>query len=129
MIKTLWELENRKISLDVLRSIAIWMVLLCHFNLVLTENDVFTSIIFRKIALFLARGVELFFILSGFLITNQLIENYRIHGKVFYKIFFIKRTFKIFPLYIFLICIYLGMGYLNSENQEVSVFYNIISFL
>ncbi len=44
-------------------------------------------------------GVDLFFVLSGFLITHLLIKEKRIKGKISLSKFYVRRTLRIFPLY------------------------------
>jgi len=61
-------------------------------------------------------GVDIFFLISGFLITNLLIKEYETYGKVSFKKFYIRRTLRIFPAYYFLLFIYYilqKVGYLH----------------
>ena len=74
-------------QLDGLRFIAVSLVLVEHF------------------ATFLGRhisagyyGVDLFFVISGFLITNILLRSNESFGKT-YKNFIGRRTLRIFPIY------------------------------
>jgi peptidoglycan/LPS O-acetylase OafA/YrhL len=72
-------------ALDGLRGIAIVLVLLYHnFNFISFFN-------------FGWLGVDLFFVLSGFLITNQLLDN--LNSKYYFSNFYIKRVLRIFPIY------------------------------
>lgn len=74
--------------LDGLRFVAILMVLLQHFGGVLP----------RKIHVGYY-GVELFFVISGFLITSILLEKQNTNFKSFYLNFITRRILRIFPLY------------------------------
>lgn len=47
--------------------------------------------------------VDLFFLLSGFLIYSGLYHSYNKHDQIHYKDYFLKRTLRIFPAYYFLI--------------------------
>jgi len=81
--------------LDGLRGIAILLVIACHVRL---EN---TPIAFDR-GMFSAfgfgvHGVDLFFVLSGFLITGILIDSKGSQG--FFSTFYLRRTLRIFPLY------------------------------
>ena len=72
-------------ALDGLRGIAIILVLICH------------NLGFLPYARLGEKGVDLFFVLSGFLITEILLNT---RGrKYFLGDFFLKRIFRIFPLY------------------------------
>jgi peptidoglycan/LPS O-acetylase OafA/YrhL len=88
-------------ALDGLRGIAIALVMLCHF---LPYNDQPTSLIGR-LFFFIGRagwaGVDLFFVLSGFLITGILLDAKG--GPHFFRNFYARRTLRIFPLYYFVL--------------------------
>lgn len=72
-------------ALDGLRGIAILLVICCH-NLNFLPHFEFGWV-----------GVDLFFVLSGFLITDILLKTRE--SKNFLQNFFIRRILKIFPLY------------------------------
>jgi peptidoglycan/LPS O-acetylase OafA/YrhL len=83
-------------ALDGVRGIAISMVLVLHFvaNVQPTtrlERALFGVLNFGDL------GVDLFFILSGFLITGILIDAKGSRG--FFRNFYMRRTLRIFPLY------------------------------
>jgi peptidoglycan/LPS O-acetylase OafA/YrhL len=50
-------------------------------------------------------GVDLFFVLSGFLITYLLLEEKRKFGKISFGNFFLRRTFRIWPVFYLLIAL------------------------
>ena len=86
-------------ELDGLRGIAVGLVLLTHF----WPNVGYWRIVlpFTEIGWI---GVDLFFVLSGFLITGILLDS--VGHPHYYKKFYIRRAFRIFPLYyVFLILI------------------------
>src|SRR5688572_30335175 len=59
-------------------------------------------------------GVTFFFVLSGFLITTLLLREESTRGRVNLKAFWIRRTFRILPLYYCALAVYavlvLGLG-------------------
>ncbi|PJJ76593.1 peptidoglycan/LPS O-acetylase OafA/YrhL [Thermoflavifilum aggregans] len=77
-------------ALDGLRGMAILLVLLYHcFPFFITKLG--------------WTGVDLFFVLSGFLITGILLDTK--HEKGYYKNFIIRRILRIFPLYYLVLCV------------------------
>jgi peptidoglycan/LPS O-acetylase OafA/YrhL len=82
-----------------LRGIAILLVLLTHFNneSFLLEGNRLLGAVFTKVALLGLWGVELFFVLSGYLITRSLLEAKDRRGS--FRNFYVKRFLRIFPLY------------------------------
>ena len=84
-------------TLDGLRGIAILAVLVSHFvHLAPTAGDVSALLLGRTARLGWA-GVDLFFVLSGFLITGILADARGDDG--YFRTFYMRRTVRIFPLY------------------------------
>jgi peptidoglycan/LPS O-acetylase OafA/YrhL len=83
-------------ALDGIRGVAILLVMSSH----LAERFRFFHLVPRAIkrAIFAGwSGVDLFFVLSGFLITGALLDSKGLHG--FFRNFYARRTLRIFPLY------------------------------
>lgn len=80
--------DKRIKSLDGLRGLAILMVLLCHLFAYGPLRPLFRAG---------WMGVDLFFVLSGFLITGILLDTKNKEG--WYKDFLLRRVLRIFPLY------------------------------
>jgi peptidoglycan/LPS O-acetylase OafA/YrhL len=99
------EFKKRDRSLDFLRGIAILLVLAAHFQLEIPETLFFGSFFrfFNRIGWV---GVDMFFVLSGFLVGGLLITELQKHGQIDVKRFLIRRGLKIYPLY------YVFFGYL-----------------
>lgn len=86
---------NRLRELDFLRGIAIILVLFRHIEL------------FSFTTYMGWIGVDLFFVLSGFLVSGLLFKEYIKFGNIKPKLFLIRRGFKIYPIYFLSYLIYL----------------------
>jgi peptidoglycan/LPS O-acetylase OafA/YrhL len=82
----------RNKQLDVLRCVAVVLVMIHHGHI----SPFFTQVGWA--------GVDLFFVLSGFLISGLLFSEYQKRGSIGFKRFFIRRGLKIYPaFYVFLL--------------------------
>jgi len=128
--------KQRYPVLDLIRALAITLVMLYHFN----------AMYFRLPAETLPyrffnwgwHGVDLFFVLSGFLIGGQILEeNYA--GNFSFKRFYIKRTLRIFPAYYAAVLVFIAVssfaaghfllaqsGYLRDVLAHLFYFQNYI---
>jgi len=79
-------------SLDGLRAISIIMVLIGH----LSGTSGFARINLG-IGDYAHLGVVVFFVISGFLITTLLMEEMEHHGAISLKLFYARRSIRIFP--------------------------------
>ncbi len=93
-------------TLDGWRAIAIALVLLAHgsesMQLVFNSDWLAHSAAFKKLGLL---GVQVFFGLSGFLITSKLIEEESRRGQVSLRSFYIRRAFRILPASVFFLAV------------------------
>jgi peptidoglycan/LPS O-acetylase OafA/YrhL len=98
--------QNRPVrkwpGLDVLRAVAIGLVLILHYPARLPE---FWDQIVFQIRLVGWGGVDLFFVLSGFLIAHLLFQEYSACGRIDVVRFWTRRAFKIYPSLYFLIAL------------------------
>lgn len=68
-------------------------------------------------------GVDVFFALSGFLITNLLLADVREHGRPCLKCFYIRRLFRIVPLYYIVFALYVAAALvLHTLGQGADVY-------
>jgi peptidoglycan/LPS O-acetylase OafA/YrhL len=91
--------SSRESGLDALRAIAIIAVMLYHFRRFLPES-------FGVIAQYGWMGVDLFFVLSGYLIGYQLLRPYSIGERPSVLTFYRRRLFRILPAYLVVVALY-----------------------
>lgn len=78
--------QKRSFLLDLLKGIAIIAVVMYHVGLLKYGY----------------LGVEVFFVISGFLTTKGIINTYNRSGSFDYRVFMVKRLVRLFPLIVFL---------------------------
>jgi peptidoglycan/LPS O-acetylase OafA/YrhL len=83
-------------ALDGLRGVAILLVLIHMLNLLETQDGA-AAYVFYRISHAGWTGVQLFFVLSGFLITGILLDSRS--AKNHYSSFYVRRVLRIVPLY------------------------------
>lgn len=83
-------------ALDGVRGLAVLMVLLTHFVAAATPTNLLETVLVAATN-YGALGVELFFVLSGFLITGILYDTR--DQPHYFRNFFMRRVLRIFPLY------------------------------
>jgi peptidoglycan/LPS O-acetylase OafA/YrhL len=93
-------------SLDGLRGLAVLLVMIYHFSHVPIITHSFVDEAFFKVLTMGWIGVDVFFVLSGFLITRILLWSKEAPISEYLKVFYIKRSLRIFPLY------YLYLGFI-----------------
>ncbi|MES2411378.1 MAG: acyltransferase [Bacteroidota bacterium] len=112
-------------SLDGLRAIAVLMVMLLHAHFQLGKGG--------------GLGVDMFFALSGFLITTLLLEENQKNNRISLGSFYIRRTFRLFPALYFMLLVVLiyALVFSNGAKQIIilkevfasGVYVNNISYL
>jgi peptidoglycan/LPS O-acetylase OafA/YrhL len=86
-------LPGRIPSLDGLRAISIWFVMLAHLS---GSADFPRSVYLEHLG---NLGVRVFFVISGFLITALLLKEVEKTGTVSLRGFYLRRTMRIFPAF------------------------------
>ena len=89
--------DSRIPALDGLRGIASLMVLALHFGPRIVPEADSSFLFLRRIPPFWLEGVDLFFVLSGFLISGILVDVRK--SPRYFTTFYARRIFRIFPLY------------------------------
>ena len=107
---------SRLRELDFLRGIAILLVLLRHITLFSFTTQMGWI------------GVDLFFVLSGFLVSGLLFKEYIQFGNIQPKLFLIRRGFKIYPIYFIFYILYL-LPFIIKHNFNSIVFSRGRTFL
>ncbi len=109
---------KRNLQLDFLRFCGIILVMVHHIP---TANATFIGRFLNYIKPGGWIGVDLFFVLSGFLVSGLIIKEYQRFGSFDAKRFLIRRGFKIYPaFYIYLIYQFLFNKYLTNHPQSIS---------
>lgn len=119
------DFTKRNFGLDLVRSIAICFVLLSHSLIFLLPGNKYNFIEFEDF--FAIIGVELFFILSGFLIGTIIIKLFN-ENFTFSDIinFLLKRWSRTIPVYYIYLIIYIILYYFLSWNEFGIIKNNII---
>ncbi len=103
--------RTRNHTLDVIRGIAVLLIIFHHVTLpkrlpLLSFSDKLFGYLLKLFAPFNLGGwigVDLFFVLSGFLVSGLLFNEYKKSGTINIKQFIIRRGFKIYPGFFFFI--------------------------
>lgn len=111
--------RERLIQLDILRGIAILLVLGCHFAAELTpsgpgaqpgQNAGWLKPLAAFFYFFGWTGVDLFFVLSGFLVGGLLFSELQTRGSLDARRFWIRRAFRIWPAYFGYVAVMMLLG-------------------
>jgi peptidoglycan/LPS O-acetylase OafA/YrhL len=114
-------ISRRIESLDVLRSFAIILVFLSHYGIFGSKT------LFQFVGQYGWAGVDLFFVLSGFLIASQLFKPI-LAGKTFsYRDFYLRRSFRILPSYLAVLALYWIFPHWR-EREVMAPFWKFLTF-
>ena len=113
--------QHKLLGLDHLRALAITYVLLFHYQIFAHPDWV------NKAGSFGWTGVDLFFVLSGFLISGQLFSAIAKGQPISMREFFTKRFFRIIPPYLVILGLYLAFPYLR-EREHMSPLWKYLTF-
>ena len=130
----------RNYKIDVLRGISILLVLFHHFNIPYKLHDTFLGIhIFgESLSTLIARngnyGVTIFFVISGFLITQHTLQRSASLAQINLKEFYIRRIARIMPCLVLLVTMVTILGslglkpFLNQAPNDIEVSYTLTVF-
>jgi peptidoglycan/LPS O-acetylase OafA/YrhL len=112
--------SKRLLGLDVLRFVAVTLVICRHL---VVKGDSWVSGILKVAQTGGAIGVDIFFVLSGFLVSGLLFREYQKDGSVKLKRFLIRRGWKIYPplwaLVIFSLLIWYFGGWTGFAKRKL----------
>jgi peptidoglycan/LPS O-acetylase OafA/YrhL len=113
-------ISNKYPSLNGLRAISILLVIFYHLQI---KYHILSPDIINYFPLLVdgQLGVNIFFVISGFLITSLLLREESSNTKISLKHFYIRRTLRIFPAYYFLLLAYFiisRFGYIYISNRS-----------
>ncbi|HZE27056.1 MAG TPA: acyltransferase [Terriglobales bacterium] len=108
--------EHNLPSLDGLRAVAVFLVVFYHSGLPVNGG----------------LGVLMFFVISGFLITWLLLQEEKRWGDISLKLFYIRRTLRIFPaFYVFWLLVVVGFVVLGKRvhvGQAAASFFYVTNY-
>jgi peptidoglycan/LPS O-acetylase OafA/YrhL len=105
-------MQNKLYGLDHLRALAIAFVFLFHYQVPLFGHPEWLP----NVAKFGWTGVDLFFVLSGFLIASQLFSEIKKTGCIDFKTFFLKRVFRILPAFWTVLALYCCIPFFRERE-------------
>ena len=109
-------------GLDHLRALAIILVFVYHYGRLFPHPE-WTN----RISVFGWTGVDLFFVLSGYLIASQLFASVERTGTISLTEFFIKRFFRILPAYFVVVTLYFLFPPLR-EHEVLAPLWKYLTF-
>lgn len=125
-IKSLFNVpSSRYPALDGIRALSIISVVIYHSYLFIStqmNEEAFRAFTHNipDYLIWITRGdlgVDIFFVLSGFLIGNLLLREYVQYKKINFKRFYIRRLLRLYPAYLFVILIAAIGLYITSANK------------
>lgn len=115
--------QQKLYGLDHLRALAITYVFLFHY-FILSGGEPDWLPGFAK---FGWTGVDLFFVLSGFLISSQLFLQIKQGQLISFKSFFLKRFFRIVPAFLVTVALYFCIPYFR-EKESLPPLWKFLTF-
>ncbi len=111
--------SGREIELDFIRGLAILLVLDFHAPV----HWMFSPFSWLGFPHFGWAGVDVFFVLSGFLVGGLLVKEWRLKGRIDGRRFLIRRGFKIWPQYY----VFLGLMLLTRHRTPHDLWGNLLN--
>jgi len=115
--------QKKLYGLDNLRAVAIAFVFIYHYAGLSNGGPQWLGFITK----FGWTGVDLFFVLSGFLISAQLFSQIQKDQPISFKQFFLKRFFRIVPAYLFIVSLYFIFPFFR-EKESLPPLWKFLTF-
>jgi peptidoglycan/LPS O-acetylase OafA/YrhL len=113
---------SRSRAIDALRAVAILLVIGCHYVVHPGESGAVSALAGAWYRVGWA-GVDLFFVLSGYLVSGLLFAEYRRTGAIDVRRFLVRRSLKIWPAYFaYLAFLALWFTWQSRHGKPVAVF-------
>ncbi len=122
-------LTERSKTLDILRALAVLLVLGRHMGLCPNTTS---SAAYYATAIWSRGGwvgVDLFFVLSGFLVSGLLFREHQKYGKISFSNFILRRGLKIWPSFYIMVAFTILMNYLAHESSPPISIWSELFFL
>ncbi|HOZ50464.1 MAG TPA: acyltransferase [Chitinophagaceae bacterium] len=116
-------IQQKLYGLDHLRALAIIFVFLFHYYILSGGEPKWLP----KVASFGWTGVDLFFVLSGFLISSQLFVQIKNGHNISFKQFFLKRFFRIIPAFLVTLGLYFYFPFFR-EKESLPPLWKFLTF-
>ncbi len=114
--------DGRISGLDGLRAYSVITVVVLHLHIFISwyeQSSPLYSLIWH--------GVEIFFVISGFLITHLLMREHKKYGEIHLRKFLARRALRIFPLfYLFITAIVVASIPFNTNSTVSQLFFSAI---
>lgn len=110
-------------GLDHLRALAIAQVFFFHYFILSGGQPAWLP----DVASFGWTGVDLFFVLSGFLIASQLFLQIRQGQRIVFRSFFLKRFFRIIPAFLVTVALYFCFPFFR-EKESLPPWWKFVTF-
>jgi peptidoglycan/LPS O-acetylase OafA/YrhL len=117
------KIQQKFYGLDHLRAFAIIAVFLFHYFIISGGEPEWLPIA----ASFGWTGVDLFFVLSGFLISSQLFSQINKGQSISFKLFFLKRFFRIVPAFLVTVALYFCFPFFR-EKESLPPLWKFLTF-
>ncbi len=114
--------SQRAVGPDILRGLAILLVLTTHF-----PGDHFPPVFADYIQPFGWLGVDIFFVLSGYLIGTELMRPVHAGKAPDLRVFYIKRLFRILPVFWLIVALYFAFPILQ-EGPTIAPPWRFLTF-
>ena len=121
------EPEKRLHGLDQLRALAILLVLLFHYRIWYGIPEVLKPSGLNELAGFGWTGVDLFFVLSGYLIGDKLLQDQDRFGRIRFAHFYLNRALRILPAFFLALALYFGVEELR-EGRGLQPLWKFLTF-